>query len=72
MTPLTQEQAIVLTGFTGVLCLESFSDFHADVNRRAGRPVFTHEMADLGWIRELYRDDFMALVPEQAKEAREE
>lgn len=59
---MTKEQAVIVTGYTGVLACE-FSDFHADLERRAGRSVWTHEMADRGWITPLYRDDFLALVP---------
>lgn len=60
---LTKDQAIIITGFTGVLCCE-FSDFHADVERRKGAPVWTHEFAsNKDEVRELYRADFMALLP---------
>ena len=60
---LTKEQAIILTGFTGVMCCP-FAYFQADVERRMGRPVFTHELADAttaAAIKELYREDFLAL-----------
>lgn len=58
---LTEQQAVIVTGYTGVLIGE-FDAFHADLERRAGRPVFMHEMADSGWIKPLYRDDFLALA----------
>lgn len=68
---LTKEQAIILTGFTGILCV-SFSVFHEDVEKRLGRPVFTHEFGDRpffeGEIKELYRNDFMTLVYKEEKE----
>jgi hypothetical protein len=63
---LTKEQAFVLTGFTGISCC-NFSDFHGDVERRLGRPVWTHEFAVQEFvdeIRELYRADFMSIVSE--------
>ena len=58
---LTEQQAVIVTGYTGTLC-GSFGAFHADLEKRAGRPVFTHEMSDFGWIKSLYRDDFIALA----------
>lgn len=65
---LTKEQAIVITGFTGI-CACSFSIFHEDVEKRMGRPIFTHEFGNKGmWeeIKELYRADFLALCFEEA------
>ena len=61
MKKLTKDQAIVITGFTGKLIGE-FSDFHADIEKRLKRPVFTHEMAhlDMGGI---YKEDFLEMNP---------
>lgn len=60
---LTKDQAIILTGFTGVLCCD-FSDFHADVERRMGHPVWVHQFAsNKGKVKDLYRDDFLAMLP---------
>lgn len=64
MKKLTLEQAIVLTGFTGILCCK-FSDFHEDVERRFDRPVFTHMFGDKDFdevIKEEYREDFMEMI----------
>lgn len=66
MKKLTKKQAVVLSGFTGLLH-GSFSDFHEDVEKRMGRPVFTHELGDkdiAARVKELYRDDFIAMQPE--------
>ena len=66
LTPLTKEQAIVLTGFTGRTCCK-FSDFHADVEKRLGHRVLTHEFADkdmMEKIKSLYLQDFMILTSE--------
>lgn len=64
MQKLTQEQALVITGYTGVMCVASFSDFHEDIEKRLGRPVFTHEIPSLrDVIDEAYRADFLALCP---------
>jgi len=62
---LTLEQAIVITGFTGVLCCE-FADLHTDVERRTNREIPAHEFygeAGLSMTREIYRADFLALIP---------
>lgn len=65
MSKLTKEQAIIFSGFTGILC-GSFSDFHKDVEKRLGRPVWTHEFANkdvVEEIKEAYREDFMEMQP---------
>lgn len=64
MQKLTLEQKIVLSGYTGVLCCPSFSLLHEDAEKRAGRPLFTHEFADIEKIQALYREDFMAMIGE--------
>jgi hypothetical protein len=64
MKKLSKEQAIVITGFTGKLACK-FSDFHGDVEKRLGRPVFTHEFGNKEFakeIEELYRSDFLEIV----------
>lgn len=68
MQQLTKEQAIILTGFTGIAMVQNTSDFHEDVERRLGRPVFTHEFADWhGEIKEAYRADFEKLIGQLPK-----
>lgn len=71
MQRLTKEQAIILTGYTGITCC-AFHLFHEDVEKRVGRPVFTHEMGTgefMERVRDLYRDDFMALVYAEGEHA---
>ena len=66
MQKLTREQALVITGYTGKLAI-NFADFHADVERRLGRSVMTNEfLLDefFDAVRDLYRDDFMAMILE--------
>lgn len=65
---LTKEQAIVITGFTGKMVCNDFGHFLEDVEKRMGRPVWTHEMGNketMAEIHELYRADFIAMVPEE-------
>lgn len=66
MQKLTKEQGIVITGFTGIVTC-NFSDFHADVEKRLGRPVFTHEFGSEQFaaiVESLYREDFLDMVIE--------
>ena len=61
---LTKEQAIILTGFTGITCCK-FSDLHEDVERRIGHPVWTHQFAVPEFVekvKDLYRADFMRIT----------
>lgn len=44
--PLTKEQALLLSAYTGVLLCESFGDLHEYIEKIVERPVFTHEMAE--------------------------
>ena len=63
MQKLTKEQAVVITGFTGIN-VGRFGDFHEDVEKRLGRPVFTHEFGYKYFIdelKELYREDFIKM-----------
>lgn len=62
---LTKEQAIILTGFTGILCCNQMSDFHKDVEERLGRSIWTHQFGDKKFMEEvkaLYKEDFIKLV----------
>jgi hypothetical protein len=66
MNKFTKEQSIVITGFTGVTACQ-FGDFHGDVEKRLGHPVFTHEFANKQFvekIQELYRKDFLTMCGE--------
>lgn len=61
---LTTYQAVVLTGYTGILMC-SFTEFHADVETRLQRPIFTHQFGDDKFaqqIKEMYEEEFMTLI----------
>lgn len=63
MQQLTAEQALILTGYTGILMCD-FSAYHEDVEKRLGRPVWTHQFPALkDAIQDAYRADFFALLP---------
>ena len=64
MNKLTKEQAVVITGFTGIMACR-FSDFHEDVERRMGHPIWTHEFGNKDFmkkVKELYKNDFLSLL----------
>lgn len=66
-TRLTKEQAIAITGFTGKAAC-GFGVFHEDVEKRLGRPVWTHEFASKEFseeLKNLYREDFLAICYEE-------
>ncbi len=63
MRKFTEEQAIVIMGFTGKSTIP-FSAFHGDVEKRLGRLVFTHEFASKEMsekLKEVYREDFVSM-----------
>lgn len=64
MQKFTKEQAIIISGYTGIMACK-FGDLQEDVEKRLGRPVWTHEFgSEAGLnetIRELYRADFIAM-----------
>lgn len=59
----TKEQAIIITGYTGfTVC--NFGDFQEDVEKRLGRPVWTHEFARKEMrdkLKEAYKSDFISM-----------
>lgn len=60
---ITKEQAIIISGYTGYLACE-FALLHEDVEKRMGRPVFTHEFGSelfTEQLRDLYRVDYLAI-----------
>jgi len=63
MQKFTKEQAIVITGLTGVTACD-FSSFHEDVEKRLGYPIWTHQFADEAFVekvKQAYKDDFIAM-----------
>lgn len=62
-TRLTQEQAVIVTGYTGKL-LGDVGKFYTDLEKRLGRKIVNSELPSIGQekISELYRQDFLMLV----------
>ena len=66
MQKLTNEQAAVISAFTGKLA-GPFSDMHEYAERVLGRPIFTHEFASKKVADELAaaaKPDFIAMAAE--------
>ena len=64
MNKLTKEQAIVITGFTGITAC-NFGDFHGDVEKRIGHSVFTHQFGNKEFmekVKDMYREDFLGML----------
>lgn len=60
---MTKEEKIIVSAYTGVLMCD-FSDVHAYIEKKLGRPVFTHELADTTIEEEIRRkteSDFLAV-----------
>ncbi len=67
MTRLTKEQAAIIGAYTGITC-GNFGDIHAYVEKKMGRPVFTHEMGIPEFhekIKKLCKEDFLAICNEE-------
>jgi hypothetical protein len=66
MKKLTKEQAIIVSAYTGVTAC-NFGDLHEAVEKKLGRPVWTHQFADkevTEEIRKAFREDFLAICYE--------
>ncbi len=60
---MTNQEKIIVSAYTGTLMCD-FSDVHEYIEKKLGRPVFTHEMANslvLEEIRQKTRSDFLAI-----------
>jgi hypothetical protein len=68
MKKLTKEQAVILSGFTGIMMCNEFADLQQEVDKRIGYPTFTHQYGHpifVEQVKELFRKDFFALIPNQ-------
>ena len=69
MQKLTMEQAVVVSAYTGFLVCP-FDQMHAEIEKRLGRPVWTHEMGSEKFVDEQVRPafeaDFVAMLPDNA------
>lgn len=60
---MTKQEKIVVSAYTGILMCD-FSDLHEYIEKKLGRPVWTHEMASeevQKEIRQKTKDDFLEI-----------
>ena len=60
---MTKDERIIVSAYTGILMC-SFADLHDYIEKKLGRGVWTHEMADENVqkeIKEKTKEDFLAL-----------
>lgn len=64
---MTTEERIIVSAYTGYLMCD-FGKVHEYIDKKMGRPVWTHELADdvtIQKIREAIYDDFRSLCEER-------
>lgn len=67
---MTQEEKIIVSAYTGVLMCD-FDDLHEYIQKKFGRPVFTHELADKGIqkeIKEMSKEEFLEICNREEPE----
>lgn len=60
---MTKQEKIIVSAYTGYLMC-NFSDMHEYIEKKLGRPVWTHELASkkiMEEIREATKSDFLKL-----------
>ena len=60
---MTLQEKIIVSAYTGFLMCD-WSPVHKYIEEKAGRPVWTHELADKNFraaLRERVKPDFLAL-----------
>jgi hypothetical protein len=64
---------VIISAYTGYLCVE-FSKMHAAVEKKLGRPIWTHEFPIImdSEIRPAFKDDFVAMAPNDRPHTRRE
>jgi len=60
---MTKQEKIIVSAYTGVLMCD-FDDVHEYIQKKLGRPVYTHELADKGIqkeVKEKSHEDFLEI-----------
>lgn len=63
---MTKEEKLIISAYTGIL-MTDFSDLHKFIEKKLGRPVWTHELANELVVNELknaVKEDFLKLCAE--------
>lgn len=67
---MTKQEKIVVSAYTGTLMC-NFDDVHEYIEKKLGRPVYTHELADKRvWdeIKEKTEEDFLEICKREEPE----
>ncbi len=68
---MTKREKIIVSAYTGVLMCD-FDDVHKYIQKKLGRPVFTHELSDKGIqkeIEEKSKEDFLEICNREEPES---
>lgn len=60
---MTKEEKLIVSAYTMVL-MTDFSSLHEFIEKKLGRPVWTHELANdsvINEIKEVIKEDFLKL-----------
>ena len=66
LSGMTKEEKLIVSAYTGILMVD-FDELHKFIEKRLGRPVFTHELADELVCKEIekaVKEDFLKLCEE--------
>lgn len=67
---MTKEEKLIVSAYTGVL-MTDFSDLHEFIEKKLGRPVWTHELANelvANELKNAVKEDFLKLCAEDINE----
>ena len=67
---MTKQEKIIVSAYTGVLMCD-FDDLHEYIQKKFGRPVFTHELADKGIqkeVEEKSKEEFLEICNREEPE----
>lgn len=67
---MTKQEKIIVSAYTGVLMCD-FDDVHEYIQRKLGRPVYTHELAGKGIqkeVKEKSHEDFLEICNREEPE----
>lgn len=69
---MTKKEKIIVSAYTGVLMCD-FSDVHEYIQKKFGRLVFTHELADRGVqkeVKEKSKEEFLEICEREEPECK--
>ena len=67
---MTKEEKLIVSAYTGIL-MTDFNNLHEFIEKKLGRPVLTHDLANelvVNELKEAVKEDFLKLCAEDTKE----